>query len=297
MSFNWEKFFGWTSEEDLNERLIEAAKKNEAIKKGEIIDSKIIQPTQASESKPDKKDNGLLDSDLSEKIIKINDYKLKKGQYYSTSGKKEYVFLHFTAGWENPYNVVNDWNSDSRGAIGTQFVIGGRNAQTLSEKYDGEIVQCMTYKDYAWHLGIGNNQVHRNSIGIEICNWGPLNYIAGDYLTWANKSIKESEIVKLSKDFRGKRYFHKLTDEQLHSINFLLAKISKDTGIDITNGLKERIKKLGPWKAFDYDPTIKTGSQKGLFCHTNVSGPNRYGNYEKWDWWPQEELVDLINSL
>jgi N-acetyl-anhydromuramyl-L-alanine amidase AmpD len=192
---------------------------------------------------------------------------------------------------------VNDWNNDTRGTIGTQFVIGGRNCQTLLDKYDGEIVQTMDYKNYAWHLGIGNTPMHRNSVGIEICNFGPLTKVGNDYFSWANKRVVASEIVQLKQDFRGYKAFHKITNDQLHALNFLIAKIAKDTGIDATKGLKERLKKMDPYKAFDFDQNIKDGNIKGLFCHTNVSPKNRYGNFEKWDWNPQPELCDLINSL
>lgn len=239
---------------------------------------------------------GFLTTDKSD-APKIKSYPLKAGQFQVGPTKKDSLFLHFTAGWENPYNVVNDWNNDTRGTIGTQFVIGGRNCQTLVDKYDGEIVECMNYKNYAWHLGIGNVPLHRNSIGIEICNFGPLKRIGSDYFSWANKRVVPSEIVELSKDFRGYKFFHKITNDQLHALNFLIAKIAKDTGIDPTKGLKERLKKMDPWKAFDYDQDIKDGKEKGLFCHTNVSGPNKWKNYEKFDLAPQDEIVDLINSL
>ncbi len=65
----------------------------------------------------------------------------------------------------------------------------------------------------------------------------------------------------------------------------------------MTKGLKERLKKMTPNKAFDFDPNIRDGKVKGLFCHTNVSAPNRFGGYDKFDWYPDPNLIDLINSL
>jgi len=239
---------------------------------------------------------GFITTDLQEQP-QIKKSLLSKGQFLTTKEKKEWVFLHCTAGWDNPFATVTDWNTDKRGAIGTQFVIGGKHGQTLRTQYDGEIVECMTYQDYAWHLGIGNTKMHRNSVGIELCNLTYLTKVKNDYFMWANKRVNPSEIIDLKQDYRGHRYFHKITNDQLHSLNFLIAKIGKDQGIDITKGLKERLKKMDKFKAFGYDADIKAGNQKGLFCHTNVSGPNRFGGFEKWDLFPQEELVDLINSL
>ena len=223
----------------------EAAWKNHSLKTGldykpriTIANDAAI-PEKVEEEDPSK---GLISSDLSEAPRKINQYRLKSGQFFNGPTKKEWLFLHFTAGWENPYRVVDDWNSDTRGAIGTQYVIGGRHCQTLDEKHDGTIVQCMKTENYAWHLGIGNTEVHRNSIGIEVCNFGPLHKVGSDFFSWANKRINPSEIIQLKRDFRGYRAYHKLTDEQLHSINFLIGKIAKETGIDPTKGMKERIK-------------------------------------------------------
>ncbi len=240
---------------------------------------------------------GFLSTDLSS-LPQIKTKLLSPNEYMKTTAKKEWLFLHFTAGWDNPYNVVSDWENDSRGQVGTQFVIGGKHAQTLKDQYDGEIVQCMpNYQCYGWHLGIGNTSVHRNSVGIEVCNVGPIKKVGNDYLMWANKKVNPSEIIDLKREYRGFRYFQKLTDDQLHSLNFLITKIANDTGIDVRKGLKDRIAKLGKDKAFDFDQDIKDGKVKGLFVHTNVSGKNRFGGYEKFDFPPMDNLIDLINSL
>lgn len=254
---------------------------------------------------------GFISTDLSEphqtdvpdKIslaIKNRPIKRKdpKGQEnYFERSPKESLFLHFTAGWDNPYSVIKDWENDTRGPIATQFVIGGVHGQTLATQFDGEIVQCMSYENYAWHLGIGNTSVHRNSIGIEMCCLGPLTKRVGDYFMWDNKRVRPEIIIDLKREFRGHQYFQRLSENQLKSLDFLIRKIGKETGIDITKGMKERLKTMDPWKAFDYDPSVVSGKDKGLFCHSNVSPKNKYGNYEKWDWFPQEELIDLINSL
>lgn len=240
---------------------------------------------------------GFLNSDLTNKKV-ITKCLLDKGQFFEANTKKEYLFLHFTAGWDNPYNVVSDWNLDSRGQIGTQFVIGGRNPQTLSDKYDGQILECFpNYGSYAWHLGVGNTPLHRNSIGIEICNVGPLKKQGNDYFMWANKKIQASEVIDLKAEYRGYRYFHKLTDDQLTSLLFLIRKIGNDTGIDVKSGLAKRLKTMDKFKAFDYDQSIRDGKQKGLFVHTNVSPINKWGGYEKWDWPPMDGLLDVINSI
>jgi hypothetical protein len=77
-----------------------------------------------------------------------------------------------------------------------------------------------------------------------------------------------------------------------------LTELGKTTGIDITLGLQKRIKNLKDvWKAFDFDPDLAKSNPEGLYNHTNVSGPNKFGNFQKWDMFPQDELIDMIKSL
>jgi len=254
---------------------------------------------------------GLVTSDLSENKHVVSKYLLKSDEYFATDEPKEWLFLHHTAGWNNPFRVVDAWETDTRGKIGTEYLIGGRHLQTLDAKYDGQIVQCFpSHKNYAWHLGIGNTKVHRASIGIEVCNFGWLVKDGNDFKTYVSLDekgrivkgkgpiVNPSEVCDLGREFRGYRYFHKYSDAQLNSLKFLILKISKETGIDVRKGLKERIKNaVDPFTAFDYDPSIVAGKVKGLYCHTNVSPKNKYGGWEKWDMNPQPGVLDLITSL
>lgn len=255
--------------------------------------------------------DGLISTDLREAPVTISKYLLKSDEYYTTEEKKEWLFLHHTAGWNNPYAVVDAWESDTRGRVGTEYLIGGRHLQTLDSKHDGKIVQCYpSHKNYGWHLGIGNTVVHRASIGIEVCNFGWLVKDGNDFKTYVSLDSKgkvipgkgpvvnPSEVCDLGKEFRGYRYFHKYTDSQLNSLKYLITKIARETGIDVTKGLKEKIKASSdPFTAFDYDPNVVSGKVKGLFTHTNVSPKNKYGGYEKWDMYPSPDLIDVILSL
>lgn len=238
-------------------------------------------------------------TDLSEiDPFTIKQYRLKRGQFLTGPTKKEWIFLHHTAGWENPYRVVDDWAQDSRGPVGTHFVIGGRHCQTLTDKYDGDVLQCFDYENYGWHNGLGSSPLQINSIGIELCNFGFVTKSStGDYLSYVGKRVAESEIVDLGSNWRGYRYFHRYTERQLKSLDALIRKIGEDQGIDVRFGLQQRLKKMNKFDAFNYDASILSKKPKGLFVHANVAGPNKYGNFEKWDLFPQDELIDLIMSL
>jgi lysozyme family protein len=108
---------------------------------------------------------GLLDTNITETNQYFEKKYLDKDEYFAGPTKKQWIFIHHTAGWHNPYNVVSDWNNDTRGKIATEFVIGGQSIKADDEKYDGTIVQSMPQGSYAWHLGIGNCALHYNSVG------------------------------------------------------------------------------------------------------------------------------------
>ena len=68
-------------------------------------------------------------TDLSETFessgnLVINQKYMDKDEYLIGPSKKEYLFLHHTAGGNDPYAVVKMWNNDTRGRIGTEFVLG-----------------------------------------------------------------------------------------------------------------------------------------------------------------------------
>lgn len=88
-------------------------------------------------------------TDNSEKVyspvdgLVVNKYFLPKGEYKEGPTQKEYLFLHHTAGWHNPYNTVDAWAKDDRGTIATEFLLGGPSVKGNDDRYDGELVQCM----------------------------------------------------------------------------------------------------------------------------------------------------------
>ena len=55
----------------------------------------------------------------------IHKYFLPKGEYKDGPTDKEFLFLHHTAGWHDPYRVIDGWGRDDRGAVATEFVMGG----------------------------------------------------------------------------------------------------------------------------------------------------------------------------
>lgn len=223
---------------------------------------------------------------LSDELV-INSKYLSKGEYKPGPTKKEYLFLHHTAGWHNPYNVISSWENDDRGQICTEFVVGGSSIKGNDDKYDGEVVKAFPDGGYGWHLGNNGSQyMHEHSVGIELCNFG---YIING-LTYVKTKADPGQIVTLDESFRGHKTWHKYSDDQLESTKKLILYIANRDNIDVRVGLVDRIKKLGAIKAFDFYQDAYYGKVKGLLTHTNT-------RTEKFDLSPQPNLIDMLLSL
>lgn len=235
----------------------------------------------------------LLDTDSTSHYFKtdsgltIQRYYLPRGEYLNGPIKPKYAFIHHTAGWDNPFRVIDDWGRDSRGAVGTEFVVGGQKITDGSSKYDGTVLQAFPEGCQGWHLGnTGSRFMNENSVGIEICAFGYLK----DGRTYTGVKPHESQISELAEPFRGFALWHKYSDAQLKSVEQLLEHIADRDNIDIRNGLPNWIRKQGPQKAFEFQADAHNGQVRGLLTHTNV-------RKDKFDNFPQAELIDMLLSL
>lgn len=251
---------------------------------------------------------GYLTTDLTEKVdhldqnIDIKRFYLQASEYLPGPTRKEWLFLHHTAGWHDAYNTITQWGKDTRGQVATEFVMGGQSVKGDEKKSDGVIVQAFPRSGYAWHLGTGNNTMHKCSIGIEVCNFGQLtkggykkdnqwiDLKPNSFYTYVGVEAAPEQVVKLSKAFRGYETWHRYSDKQIENLKKLILFIGERDGIDIRKGLPELIRLAGPHKAFDTCNEDMCRNTKGLWTHTNVQKG-------KVDMFPQQELVDMLLSL
>ena len=235
---------------------------------------------------------GLATTDSSEQIyttengLVIEKYFLPKGEYKNGPTNKEYAFLHHTAGWHNPFRTIDHWGRDSRGAVATEFVLGGQSVKGNDNKYDGKMVQAFPEGAYGWHLGKnGSQHMHTHSVAIEVNNFG---YIVNGK-TYAGTRVDESQIVTLKEPFKGHKTWHKYSDKQIEAIRLWLLWIAERDNIDVREGLPSLIKEKGA-KAFDFNPDAYYGKIKGTWTHTNT-------RKDKFDMFPQEELLEMLITL
>lgn len=233
--------------------------------------------------------------------LRIYDNLLSDEEYIKEETSKNTIWLHHTAGGSRPDWTIGGWEKDfqkdengnaeldSNGnpkplKVATQYVIG-RKSSTSSETYwDGRILRAFDDKYWAYHLGISKNSYSLNSksIAIEICNYGPLSLRKdGAFYNYVNKPIKESDVVELSKPFRGYLHWERYTDLQLENLRKLLLHLIDKWGIEYEKGIYDE-----NW--FEYND--KWFSLGGLRTHTQV-------RKDKFDLFPQPELIQVLNSL
>jgi len=250
-----------------------------------------------------------ITTDISEKVyspfpgLTVKKNFLPSSEYKSGPTQKEYLFLHHTAGWNNPYKTVQDWATDNRGPVATEFVLGGPSVKGNDDRYDGEMVQCCPEGAYGWHLGDNGSQyMHVHSVGIEVCNFGQLTEggyrnsnrvwiekIPGKYYTYSGQQVDDSQIVKLEKPFREHRGWHAYSDKQIEALKLFILWIAERDSIDIRDGLIANIRRNGV-NGFDFNEDAYYGRIKGMWTHTNT-------RKDKFDLFPQPNLIDMLLSL
>ena len=233
---------------------------------------------------------GILNTDNAEnleveKALEIKKHYMTPGTYFAGPVPKQWIFLHHTAGWENPYQVADMWARDDRGNVATEFILGGQSVKDGSTKYDGELIQCFPEGGYGWHTGTGNSVMHRNSVAIEVCCMGQI--VNGK--TYVNTPANPDQIVKLAKPFRGFQFWHKYSDAQITALKQWILFVAEKYDIDPRVGLVEYVRAKGA-DGFDVFDPARAEKVPGMYSHTNVLRG-------KVDMFPQQELIDMLLSL
>lgn len=277
-----QNFLGLTADGDFGKKTEDAVKKWQK-ENGLTADGVVGDKTIAK--------MGFLSTDISENTKEVSGLLitknfLDKDEYYTGPSKKDFLFLHHTAGGHNPYSTIKNWNNDTRGTIATEFVIGGPSVKGDDYQYDGLIVQAFPEGGYAWHLGQNGSQyMHKHSVGIEVCNFA---YVVNG-LTYAKTKVHESQLVTLAQPFRGHKTWHRYSDKQISELKKLILHIAERDDIDVRKGLVEEIKKKGA-AGFEFNESAYYGKVKGMWTHSNT-------RKDKSDMFPQQELLDMLLSL
>jgi len=184
---------------------------------------------------------------------------LPDDEYFPEKTEKKSIVLHHTAGSHRPDWVVSTWDRDkTKGGkslrVATHFVVGGKSTRDGNTEWDGVIVEAFDLRYWAHHLGTkntNNSLLNKQSIGIEICNYGPLTKTQdGEFFTYVNSKVPEKDVVDLGKNWRGFRYYQNYTDKQIESVKYIIETVSKKYSIDVCKGINELFE--------DYNESIQT---------------------------------------
>jgi N-acetyl-anhydromuramyl-L-alanine amidase AmpD len=224
-------------------------------------------------------------------LTEIVQYKLNEDQYTPEDIKPVQIYIHHTAGNPNPFRVVDFWNSNPD-RVGTAFVIGGEPSKDKNGKelwQDGAIVQAFSSKKWGYHLGLKQDTftkygvkyspLDKSSIGIEINNWGGLDFKDGKYFTYVGSVVDADEVVEYATPFRGHKFYHKYTDKQIENTIRLVKYLCE----------KYRISKAYNEDMWDVTPRALQGTS-GVWTHVSVRP-------DKSDVHPQKELVEALKTL
>jgi N-acetyl-anhydromuramyl-L-alanine amidase AmpD len=216
--------------------------------------------------------------------MEIKKVDFSSSNYILEEHPKYQIYLHHTAGNANGEGVFQWWASNSE-RIATCVAISGKGDNTI----DGEIIQGFGSKYWAYHLGLkkqiftNNNlpyiSLDKNSIGIEICNWGDLDYRDGRFYNYVNREVPESEVIELAKPFKGDRFFHNYTDAQIESVHQLLVLWKQRYNIPL----------LYNDDIWDISKRALNGVA-GVFTHNSVRA-------DKNDVYPHPKLIEMLKSL
>lgn len=230
--------------------------------------------------------------------LQIIDKILEKGEYVEEKTTKKTIYLHHTAGSHRADWTIDGWNKDrtatkTRLRVATAFVIGGLDRKgTDKDVMDGKVYRAYNEDYWASHLGLktaNNTQLNKESVGIEICSYGPLTKTKdGKFLTYVNTEIDPSQVCDLGYMFRGYRYYQKYSAKQIQSLKELLLFLSSKYNINLKDGLLKVIDKPNGG-GFELNADALAG-KSGVWAHTNV-------RKDKFDIFPQPELIAMLKTL
>lgn len=173
-------------------------------------------------------------------MIDRNALKISDKCYFQEQQEKDLIVLHFTAGG-NAASSAQWWNNTAN-RVSTPYLVD----------LDGVIYETYDPKYWSYHLGIkGADSGHYNdkrSIGIEICNYGPLKLSGNTLSSWpkdfTNKYCDLSQADKYVKaKFRGFDYYAAFAELQKvaigHLVDHLCAKFNIKKAITLESKRNE----------------------------------------------------------
>jgi N-acetyl-anhydromuramyl-L-alanine amidase AmpD len=203
-------------------------------------------------------------------LSKIETVPFPNNQYIKEEYPKKQIILHHTISGSGVNGDIESWEATPE-RIATCIIVdrSGIPWQLFSSKY------------WAYHLGAGNAELDKQSIGIEIDNWGWLIPVGnGKFRTYYGHEIYVPSQY-YPNGFRGYNYYEKYTLPQIQTIGELLLYWKMRYDIPLT-----------------YNEDMWGISQKAREGEPGVWGHISFRPFpEKSDPHPQPELIEMLKCL
>lgn len=219
-------------------------------------------------------------------LKKIIQFDFPETQYFKVAYPKKQIVLHHTASGPSIKGNIDYFLKDAL-QVATAFFVG----------HQGEIGQLFSSKYYAYHLGIPAKQIkelgfadygtrglllHKESIGIELTNWGGLTKNAkGQWQSYAKVIIPDANVQLYPDGFRGYKAYEKYTPAQILALKDLLLYLCDTYSID----------KSYQCNMFEVNRDA-IGGKNGIWSHTSYRPAS-----DKQDIHPQPEMIAMLKSL
>jgi N-acetylmuramoyl-L-alanine amidase len=219
-------------------------------------------------------------------LAKIEVVNFPDNKFFHDINEKTQIVLHHTISGDGVDGDITTWEHD-KDNVAVAIIIdrAGTPWQLFSSKY------------WAYHLGAGNHDLDRHSIGVELDNWGwlvpgdgtvkyfnnppqPVQTVSGKYYTYYGNSVAVP-LQYYPDGYRGYNYYEKYSNSQIQTAGELILYWKLKYNIPLT-----------------YNEDIWQVSQRAL---SGTSGIWSHVSYLpapiKEDCHPQPELIDLLKTL
>jgi len=190
------------------------------------------------------------------------------GHYYMQEFPKKQIVLHHSAGRDNSRSMFDYWKNDGVYHVATSIGIND----------DGKVVKGYDERHWGHHIGmqnIYNLARNRESVAVEICNWGALN---DDMVSWAGVRVPEDKVIELN--YKNIKYFEKYTQKEIDSLELWI--VINAIRFDIPLDYNEN----DMWKV----------SQNAIAGTPGIYTHNSYISWKS-DISPQPNMINMLSGL
>lgn len=211
-------------------------------------------------------------------------------QFIHEEFTKKQIVIHHTISGNGVEGDISSWEGDSK-----------RVATCMIIDRDGIPWQLFSSKYWAGHLGAGNLNLDKNSLGIELDNWGWLipgdgtikqfgrnpdgtpkfvHTVVGKFYAYYGNSVT-CPMTYYDEGFRGYKYYETYTEKQLRTLGELILywKLRYAIPVDYKSDM------------WDVSPRALAGAP-GIWTHVSYRPMP-----EKSDCHPQQNFIEMLKTL